>query len=65
LGAHPQASKQLKAILDRRTPYYAQADFVIDTTHKSPEAIIDAIVRALSAEGSAGRQRTPPPLACR
>jgi shikimate kinase len=46
LGAYPQASKQLKTILDRRTPHYAQADLVIDTTHKSPEAIVDAIVHA-------------------
>jgi XRE family aerobic/anaerobic benzoate catabolism transcriptional regulator len=48
LGAHPQVSKQLKAILDRRTPCYAQADLVIDTTHKSPEAIVDTIVHAFS-----------------
>lgn len=46
LGAYPQASKQLKAILDRRTPYYAQADLIIDTTHKSPEAIVDNIAHA-------------------
>ena len=32
ISAHPQVSTQLKAILDRRTPYYAQADLVIDTT---------------------------------
>jgi XRE family aerobic/anaerobic benzoate catabolism transcriptional regulator len=50
LGAYPQASKQLKAILDRRTPYYAQADLVIDTTRKSPEAIVDAIVHALTQQ---------------
>jgi XRE family aerobic/anaerobic benzoate catabolism transcriptional regulator len=50
LGAYPQASKQLKAILDRRTPYYAQADLVIDTTRKSPEAIVDAIVHAFTQQ---------------
>jgi XRE family transcriptional regulator, aerobic/anaerobic benzoate catabolism transcriptional regulator len=65
LGAYPQASKQLKAILDRRTPYYAQADLVIDTTHKSPEAIVDTIVHAFTDPSVAGRQRTPPPLAGR
>src|ERR1044071_6288113 len=48
LGGYPQASKQLKAILDRRTPYYAQADLIIDTTDKSPELIVDNIVRSLS-----------------
>ena len=52
LVAHPQASKQLKAILDRRTPYYAQADLVIDTTRKSPEAIVNAIVHASSTNQS-------------
>ena len=56
LGAYPQARKQLKAILDRRTPYYAQADVIIDTTHKSPEAIVDAIVHAFTQQ-SAARQK--------
>ncbi|HEX7229961.1 MAG TPA: shikimate kinase [Candidatus Binatia bacterium] len=50
LGAYPQASKQLKAILDRRTPYYAQADLAIDTTNKSPEAIVDAVVNAFTRQ---------------
>jgi XRE family transcriptional regulator, aerobic/anaerobic benzoate catabolism transcriptional regulator len=58
LGAYPQASKQLKAILDRRTPYYAQADLVIDTTHKSLEAIVDAIVRAFNRQSAPGRPKT-------
>jgi XRE family transcriptional regulator, aerobic/anaerobic benzoate catabolism transcriptional regulator len=57
LGAYPQASKQLKAILDRRTPYYSQADLVIDTTHPSPEAIVDAIVHALTDRSVTGRQK--------
>jgi XRE family aerobic/anaerobic benzoate catabolism transcriptional regulator len=48
LDAYPQASKQLKAILDRRTPFYAQADLIVDTTRKSPEAVVDAIVRAFA-----------------
>jgi shikimate kinase len=58
LDAYPQASKQLKAILDRRTPYYAQADLVIDTTRKSPEAIVDAIVHAFADRSVTGRQKT-------
>ena len=57
IGAHPQVSTQLKAILDRRTPYYAQADLVIDTTHKSPETIVHAIVHALGNPSAARRQR--------
>jgi XRE family transcriptional regulator, aerobic/anaerobic benzoate catabolism transcriptional regulator len=56
LGAYAQASKQLKAILVRRTPYYAQADLIIDTTHESPEAIVDAIVHAFT-QPSAARQK--------
>jgi shikimate kinase len=58
LDAYPQASKQLKAILDRRTPYYAQADLVIDTTRKSPEAIVDAIVHAFADRSVTPRQKT-------
>jgi XRE family transcriptional regulator, aerobic/anaerobic benzoate catabolism transcriptional regulator len=54
LDAYPQASKQLKAILDRRTPYYAQADLVIDTTRKTPEAIVDAILHAFTTDQSQG-----------
>lgn len=46
LGAHPQATHQLKAILDRRAPFYAQANFVINTAHKSPEAVAKAIDQA-------------------
>jgi XRE family aerobic/anaerobic benzoate catabolism transcriptional regulator len=58
LGAHPQASKQLQAILDRRTRYYAQADLVIDTTRKSPKAVVDAIVHAFVHESAPARQKT-------
>jgi XRE family aerobic/anaerobic benzoate catabolism transcriptional regulator len=58
LDAYPQASKQLKAILDRRTPYYAQADLVIDTTRKSPEAIVDAIVHAFADRSVTGQRKT-------
>lgn len=59
LSAHPQVSKQLKAILDRRTPYYAQADLVLDTTQKSPENSVDAIVQAFQSPNKphAGRQK--------
>jgi XRE family aerobic/anaerobic benzoate catabolism transcriptional regulator len=60
LDTYPQASKQLKAILDRRTPYYAQADLVIDTTRKSPEAIVDAIVHAFADRSLTGRRKTKP-----
>jgi XRE family transcriptional regulator, aerobic/anaerobic benzoate catabolism transcriptional regulator len=44
LSAHPDVRKQLKAILDRRTPRYAQADLVVNTTDKSAEAISRTIL---------------------
>jgi XRE family aerobic/anaerobic benzoate catabolism transcriptional regulator len=46
LSAHPNVRKQLKAILDRRTPHYAQADLIVNTTDKSAEAISKTIVNA-------------------
>ncbi len=49
LSAHPDVRKQLKAILDRRTPHYAQADLVVNTTNKSPEAISKTIVNAFKS----------------
>jgi XRE family aerobic/anaerobic benzoate catabolism transcriptional regulator len=57
LGSYHQASKQLKAILDRRTPYYAQADLVIDTTRRSAEAIVEDIAHALSTPPAAVRRQ--------
>ena len=44
LSAHPDVRKQLQAILDRRTPQYAQASLVVNTTNKSAEAIAKTIV---------------------
>lgn len=52
LGAHPDVRKQLKAILDRRTPYYAQADLVVNTTDKSPAAISKTILNAFRGSSS-------------
>ena len=46
LRAHPHVRSQLKAILERRTPYYAQANFVVDTTNKSAAGISKAILDA-------------------
>ena len=44
LSAHPEIRKQLQAILDRRTPHYAQAALVVNTTNKSAEAIAKTIL---------------------
>ena len=52
LGAHPDIRKQLKAILDRRTPHYAQADLVVNTTDKSPEAISKTIFNAFKSSAN-------------
>ena len=59
LSAHPDVRKQLKAILDRRTPHYAQADLVVNTTDKSAEAISKTIFNAFrSAASSKASQST-------
>jgi XRE family aerobic/anaerobic benzoate catabolism transcriptional regulator len=52
LSAHPDVRKQLKAILDRRTPHYAQADLVVNTTDKSPEAISRTIIHAFRSSAN-------------
>jgi XRE family transcriptional regulator, aerobic/anaerobic benzoate catabolism transcriptional regulator len=57
LSAHPDVRKQLKAILDRRTPRYAQADLVVNTTDKSAEAISRTILNGFrSAANSKATQ---------
>jgi XRE family transcriptional regulator, aerobic/anaerobic benzoate catabolism transcriptional regulator len=48
LSAHPDVRKQLKAILDRRTPQYAQADLVVNTTDESAEAISKTIIKTFT-----------------
>jgi XRE family transcriptional regulator, aerobic/anaerobic benzoate catabolism transcriptional regulator len=52
LSAHPDVRKQLKAILHRRTPHYAQADLVVNTTDRSAEAISKAILVAFRNSAS-------------
>ena len=52
LSAHPDVRKQLKAILNRRTPQYAQADLVVNTTDKSPEAISKTIINTFKSSAN-------------
>jgi shikimate kinase len=52
LSAHPDVKKQLKAILDRRTPHYAQADLIVNTTDKSVEAISKTILNAFRSSAN-------------
>jgi XRE family transcriptional regulator, aerobic/anaerobic benzoate catabolism transcriptional regulator len=53
LSAHPDVRKQLQAILDRRTPHYAQADLIVNTTDRSAEAISKAIIDAFRNSANA------------
>jgi shikimate kinase len=57
LSAHPDVRKQLQAILDRRTPHYAQAALVVNTTNKSAEAIANTIVDAFRNSANPGQPR--------
>jgi len=52
LSAHPDVRKQLKAILDRRTPHYAQADLIVNTTDKSAEAISRTVIHAFRSSAN-------------
>ena len=46
IGAHPHVRKQLQTILDRRSPFYAQADLVVDSTKLSAELVSKKILDA-------------------
>jgi XRE family transcriptional regulator, aerobic/anaerobic benzoate catabolism transcriptional regulator len=58
LSAHPDVRKQLQAILDRRTPQYAQADLIVNTTNKSAEAIAKTILDAFRNSANPKQERT-------
>lgn len=66
LRAHSDIRKQLTMILDRRTPYYAQADFAVDATSKRPEpiarAILDAFQKSLHSKTNPSATGRPKPL---
>ncbi len=47
---HPRALDELKAILARRAPAYGQADFVVETDGRSPDAVADAVATALGSQ---------------
>jgi XRE family aerobic/anaerobic benzoate catabolism transcriptional regulator len=57
LSAHPDVRKQLQAILDRRTPHYAQAALIVNTTNKSAEAIAKTILDAFRSSATPGQAR--------
>jgi XRE family transcriptional regulator, aerobic/anaerobic benzoate catabolism transcriptional regulator len=58
LSAHPDVRRQLQAILDRRTPHYAQADLVVNTTNKSAEAMAKTILDAFRNSANPKQERT-------
>ena len=58
LSAHPGVRKQLQAILDRRTPHYAQADLILNTTNKSAESIAKTILDAFRNSANPKQERT-------
>ncbi|HWO41005.1 MAG TPA: shikimate kinase [Candidatus Eisenbacteria bacterium] len=52
LRAQPNVIKQLRLLLDQRTPYYAQADYVIDTTRQSPDDVAATVLDAFRQAAS-------------
>jgi XRE family aerobic/anaerobic benzoate catabolism transcriptional regulator len=50
---NPSAMTELKALLARREPLYAQADLTIKTSDKSPAAIVTQIAKAMAAANTA------------
>ncbi|HEY8186044.1 MAG TPA: shikimate kinase [Pyrinomonadaceae bacterium] len=48
MQGRPSAMDELKALLARREPLYAESDLVIRTTHKSPRQVVAQIAKAAS-----------------
>jgi XRE family aerobic/anaerobic benzoate catabolism transcriptional regulator len=47
MQGRPSAMEELKALLSRREPLYAESRLHVDTTGKSPAAVVSRIVKAL------------------
>jgi XRE family aerobic/anaerobic benzoate catabolism transcriptional regulator len=45
---NPSAMAELKALLARREPLYAQADLIVKTSNKPPTAVVAQIIKALA-----------------
>ena len=50
MQGRPSAMDELKALLSRREPLYAESELKIRTTNKSPAAVIDQIVKAVGTK---------------
>ena len=44
---------KIEELLTKRSPFYTQADFQIDTTEKKPQMISQEIIRVIEAKGEA------------
>ena len=49
MQGRPSAMDELKTLLARREPLYAESHLKIKTTHKTPAAVISQIIKALAA----------------
>jgi XRE family aerobic/anaerobic benzoate catabolism transcriptional regulator len=47
MRGNPSAMNELRSILSRRQPYYAQADLTVRTTSKSPGSVIAQIIKSV------------------
>ncbi len=48
MGNSPRAMEDLRAILDSRTPLYAQAEIAISTTGKTPDTVLAELLHAVA-----------------
>jgi XRE family aerobic/anaerobic benzoate catabolism transcriptional regulator len=48
MQGRPAANAELKTLLSRREPLYAESQFMVRTTGRSPSAVTSEIVRAVS-----------------
>jgi XRE family aerobic/anaerobic benzoate catabolism transcriptional regulator len=55
MQGRPSAMDELKALLARREPLYAESQLKIKTTNKSPAAVIGQIIKAVIGQKRSGR----------
>ena len=58
MRGNPQAMEELRAILAARTPEYAKARLVLDTSGHYPQQSADALVAMVAAERETAEQGT-------
>ena len=50
---NPSAMAELRALLARRAPLYAQADLTVNTSNKTPAAVVNQVIKAAARTGLA------------